>query len=478
MKASSKITFADESALSALTTFSGRGLDQGEGSEAYVSLVTPLVLGAESERRSDLALESLYSLDLRTVGASSNVPALTAVGGDLDTSTLNIGLSTWENWPSLNSNSQVAVEFDTNNDGATDFLAATSSASGLDQLVFAIYPVVDGERGDSMGVLPVNGRLGDVDTNNFDTNVLTLPMPAAVLGLDLTKSAPIQYRVTTSNALSVNESGQNVPVDTTDWIGFNVTEPAMWFQGAPGTENVNLFEEVDAATLAVNRQASTTEGKALFLHHHNAEGVKDQVAKIELGPLRFPDVPGGMFEEDINWMADQDLTTGYDDGTYRPAGSINRDAMAAFLYRLAGSPAYDAPDVSPFTDITPDTQFYKEISWLASSGISTGYPDGTFRPVAPVARDAMAAFMNRFAGEQCSVQDALGYQAPGTASFTDVDVNNQFHKEISWMKDSGVSTGWPDNTFRPYEDVSREAMAAFIHRLDTYNNENGGCNSF
>ena len=136
-------------------------------------------------------------------------------------------------------------------------------------------------------------------------------------------------------------------------------------------------------------------------------------------------------------------------------------------------------EVSPgFRDVPQTSQFYREISWLAGQGISTGYPDGTFRPVAPVARDAMAAFMNRFAGEQCSVQDALGYQAPGAASFTDVPADNQFHKEISWMKDSGVSTGYPDASFHPYENVSREAMAAFIHRLDTYNKDNGGCNSF
>ncbi|WP_342022974.1 S8 family serine peptidase [Arthrobacter citreus] len=478
MKASSKITFADESALSTLTTFSGRALNQGKDSEAYTSLVTPLVLGAESERKSGLALESLYSLDLRTVGASSNVPALAAAKADMKDSFLNIGISTWENWPSLNSNSQVAVELDTTGDGAADFLAATSSASGLDQLVFAVYPVTGETLGDPLGVFPVNGALGDVDTNNFDTNVLTLPIPAAALGLDLTKSAPVQYRVATSNALSVDESGQNVPVDSTDWIDFNVTEPAMWFQGAKGTEKANAFVEADAATLAVNRQATTTEGKALFLHHHNAEGVKDQVAKVELGPLRFADASGTKFESEINWMADEDLTTGYSDGTYRPYGSINRDAMAAFLYRLAGSPAFDAPDVSAFSDVATDNQFYKEISWLAATGISTGYPDGTFRPVAPVKRDAMAAFMNRFAGEQCSVEGAKGYQAPGTASFTDVALDNQWHREISWMKDSGVSTGYPDSSYHPYEDVSREAMAAFIQRLDTYNNDNGGCNSF
>ena len=478
MKASSKVTFAGKSALSALTTFSGRGLNQGAGSEAYVSLVTPLVLGAESGRQSNLALDSLYALDLRTVGASSSVPALAAAKKDPAAGILTIGLSTWDNWATLNSNSAITVELDTNADGNADFIAVTTRATGLDQSVFQIIPVVNGVLGKPLsGLGLVNGTFGNVDTNIFDTNVLTLPIPAAVLGVDLTKSAPIQYRVSTSNAFSVDANGQSAPVDSTEWIGFNVSQPALWFQGAPGSEDASVFLDQNDAALAVNRQADTTGGKALFLHHHNAEGVKDQVATVEIGALRFADAAGTKFESEINWMADHDLTTGYDDGTFRPYGSINRDAMAAFLYRLAGSPAYEAPGVSPFTDVATDNKFYKEISWLAETGISTGYPDGSFRPVTPVKRDAMAAFMNRFAGDQCSIDAAAGYQAPGTASFSDVATNNQWHKEISWMKDSGVSTGWPDSTFRPLEDVTREAMAAFIQRLDSYTTENGGCST-
>jgi len=79
---------------------------------------------------------------------------------------------------------------------------------------------------------------------------------------------------------------------------------------------------------------------------------------------------------------------------------VNRDAMAAFMYRFASSPAYNAPASSPFSDLVPQTQFYKEITWLASMNISTGWDESngtkTFRPVQPVSRDAMAAFMYRY----------------------------------------------------------------------------------
>ncbi|MBG6179994.1 S-layer homology domain-containing protein, partial [Arthrobacter sp. CAN_A1] len=133
---------------------------------------------------------------------------------------------------------------------------------------------------------------------------------------------------------------------------------------------------------------------------------------------------------------------------------------AAFMYRMAGSPSYTAPARSPFGDVSTNNQFYKEISWLASTGISTGYPDGTYRPLGSVNRDAMAAFMYRMAGSP-------SYTAPARSPFGDVSTNNQFYKEISWLASTGISTGYPDGTYRPLTLVKRDAMAAFMYRYST-----------
>ena len=70
--------------------------------------------------------------------------------------------------------------------------------------------------------------------------------------------------------------------------------------------------------------------------------------------------------------------------------------MAAFLYRFAGAPTFSPPTRSPFSDVTRSRQFYKEITWLRSTGITTGYANGTFRPGAAVTREAMAAFLYRY----------------------------------------------------------------------------------
>ncbi len=101
---------------------------------------------------------------------------------------------------------------------------------------------------------------------------------------------------------------------------------------------------------------------------------------------------------EIAWMYTEGISTGWSDGTYRPDLTVDRDAMAAFFYRFKDSPAFNAPTTSPFTDITTSTQYYKEMAWMKSTGISTGWSDGTYRPWTPTNRDAMAAFMYRVAG--------------------------------------------------------------------------------
>lgn len=140
------------------------------------------------------------------------------------------------------------------------------------------------------------------------------------------------------------------------------------------------------------------EAMAAFMHRLDAlKGEKDGLP----GSVpQFSDVAGTQFEGEIGWLLATGVTTGYPDKTFRPHDNVNRDAMAAYLYRMAGYPEFTPPKTSPFSDVGTDNQFYREISWLASTGISTGWdqPDGTrtYAPLAPVARDAMAAFMHRF----------------------------------------------------------------------------------
>lgn len=192
----------------------------------------------------------------------------------------------------------------------------------------------------------------------------------------------------------------------------------------------------------------------------------ESAASAAVVPTRFPDVPfASAFYAEIEWLVGRGITDGYGDGTFRPLAAVSRQAMAAFLYRQAGSPNGPAPtcDVPPFVDVGVDAPFCGEITWLVEQGITVGYPDGGFHPAAPVSRQAMAAFLHRSASEP-SGQDPACLAAP----FSDVAIDDQFCSDIAWLVANDIAEGYDDGTFRPLSSVSRQAMAAFLQRLDAY----------
>ena len=174
--------------------------------------------------------------------------------------------------------------------------------------------------------------------------------------------------------------------------------------------------------------------------------------------------------DDIKWLAAEGISEGWkeDDGTrsFRPYASVARADMAAFLYRMAGEPEYTAPEKSPFADVNSDTPHYKEICWLAEEGISKGWTekDGTktFRPYRSIARADMAAFLYR-------MTEVLGNSDSEESPFTDVNSYTSHYEEICWLAETGISEGWTEKdgtkTFRPYSDIKRADMAAFLHRM-------------
>lgn len=166
------------------------------------------------------------------------------------------------------------------------------------------------------------------------------------------------------------------------------------------------------------------------------------------------------FWDEIAWLLAEGIATGYDDGTFRPGAPVTRQALAAFLFRAAGSPEAPGPcTTAPFPDVPTDHRYCREIRWLVEGDLAQGYDDGTFRPDAPVSRQAAAAILFRAVDP--------GDAGPCTsAPFPDVPTDHRFCEPIAWMADAGIAEGYDDGTFGPTAAVSRQAMAVFLHRID------------
>ena len=189
----------------------------------------------------------------------------------------------------------------------------------------------------------------------------------------------------------------------------------------------------------------------------------------------FTDVFAGVTDHasHIRWLADEGVSKGWDNGdgtySYRPYSDVARADMAAFLYRLAGSPAYepDGADLSAFSDVDASTPHYREVLWLASAGISEGWDIGggerEFRSYDNIARSDMAAFLHRLA-------IWMGAPEPGSGgrAFSDVDGSVAHAGDVAWLAAAGITTGFLDGTFKPYDTIKRCDMAAMLHRLDGF----------
>ena len=172
--------------------------------------------------------------------------------------------------------------------------------------------------------------------------------------------------------------------------------------------------------------------------------------------------------EDLSWvhwaknwieaLYNAGLTSGYPDGTYRPENQVTRAEMAIFLLKGMGVsvPAMDGSH--PFTDVAGH---WAEawIEELSDQGITGGYPDGTYRPENLVTRAEMAIFLLK--GMSISPPDI-----DGSHPFTDINLH-WAEIFIEELYDQGITGGYPDGTYRPENRVTRAEMAVFL--VNTFN---------
>jgi germination protein M len=109
----------------------------------------------------------------------------------------------------------------------------------------------------------------------------------------------------------------------------------------------------------------------------------------------FPDDTGSVHEADINIIAENGITIGYTDGRFGPLDPVTRGQMASFLARALDDLAPATKDWFPDD---AGSVHEADINIIAENGITIGYTDGTFRPNTPISRAEMATLLVRALG--------------------------------------------------------------------------------
>lgn len=147
---------------------------------------------------------------------------------------------------------------------------------------------------------------------------------------------------------------------------------------------------------------------------------------------------------------------GYPDGLVHPEATITRAEVATIFFRLLDDDVRSAniTKVNTFSDVAADDWFNTAVSTLAKLAIITGYPDGSFGPNDPITRAEFAAIAARFDTRT----------ANSTAGFSDIQ-GHWAVPEINKAAENGWVNGYPDNTFRPDNNITRAEAMALINRV-------------
>ena len=159
-------------------------------------------------------------------------------------------------------------------------------------------------------------------------------------------------------------------------------------------------------------------------------------------------------EEPVEIKGEDHITYifGYPDGSVRPNGCITRAEAAAMLARLLNIEAIGSAAKPQFTD-TESSWYNKAINAVVFRGIMKGYPDGRFRPNAPITR---AEFT-----QMISTIDNKPY---GVAPFADVP-GHWAERAIGSEYQAKRITGYPDGLFRPDANITRAEAAVILNKI-------------
>ena len=183
-------------------------------------------------------------------------------------------------------------------------------------------------------------------------------------------------------------------------------------------------------------------------------------AQPEADGVSFSDVAeDAWYAPYVAHLARLGITTGYPDGTFRPDQPVTRAQMAVFLVRALNLEPVENP-AGRFTDIPPNAWYAPHVERIAELRITMGCnASGTnYCPRNPVTRSQMALFL------------AQAFQLPAAdveePTFEDADADHYAYEAIEAIKAANITVGC--KTDPPWycgpRSVTRAHMAAFLSR--------------
>jgi len=222
------------------------------------------------------------------------------------------------------------------------------------------------------------------------------------------------------------------------------------------------FCERNGYTLEIRDTDSGQLGYCIFLDTTECEEwtFYDGSCGVEWRIGNVIDIKGHIFEQYIKHLLDEGIVSGYSDKTFRPEENVTRGQMAKFVVNAFQLTI----DISGegFPDVEEENAFYDYIMTLKNQEIISGYSDGTFRSDELLTRGAATKFivlaMNKGFSKDTTYQQSTFWDVTPNQTFSNyIAFLNAFKSGAD-----KVINGYSDGSFKPDEIMTRGQMAKVV----------------
>ena len=169
------------------------------------------------------------------------------------------------------------------------------------------------------------------------------------------------------------------------------------------------------------------------------------------------------FYYDVRYVCENGLMNGTSRNRFSPYGTATRGMLVTILYRMENEPRCFGS--AAFSDVKPGAYYEKAVVWASQNNIVSGYTDGTFRPDAPVTREQLASILYRYTlyrGQDVSAGETTSLTGYGDAQA----VSNYALPAMRWACGTGFLQG-ANGKLNPSGLATRAQLAAMLHRYLT-----------
>ena len=169
------------------------------------------------------------------------------------------------------------------------------------------------------------------------------------------------------------------------------------------------------------------------------------------------------FYYDVRYVCENGLMNGTSRNRFSPYGTATRGMLVTILYRMENEPRCFGS--AAFSDVKPGAYYEKAVVWASQNNIVSGYTDGTFRPDAPVTREQLASILYRYTlyrGQDVSAGETTSLTGYGDAQ----TVSNYALPAMRWACGTGILHG-ANGKLNPSGLATRAQLAAMLHRYLT-----------